>query len=392
MYYRFAALYFITYVIALPLLCWDMRYSMYFRYDVMTDRQKHLDRAIEENQQRIAEAEEYLRKHGPRHRVFRRLNLMVLKRVQPQIVITVVTIARQPQNGVNKHRYLTQVVTQFAELLEHEEAADVVFQVCNVNVPPEAHHEAVFLSKYIPIVQRESNEEQTEEEDPFEREKLDYIFCLEKSVELNPEYVLMVEDDALPTPNILHVLRHKLQYRLKLRIRQGEFVHHSDDWAFLKLYDIERLQGYGNDARSFIELTGAGLLGGTAFLLILQRRGHKTQRRVVIFALGFVYVVLLCWAIGRQYFLQLRRFSAQLYTVTTGPFCCTPAVVYPVKMAAEIAAFLKTGTCDERYPLDFALSDFAIDKGLTRYKVEPNLVLHVGLVSSIRADVRDPLE
>eukprot|EP00058_Branchiostoma_floridae_P007107 XP_002592595.1 hypothetical protein BRAFLDRAFT_68918 [Branchiostoma floridae] len=355
MYYRFAALYFITYVIALPLLCWDMRYSMYFR-------------------------------------VFRRLNLMVLKRVQPQIVITVVTIARQPQNGVNKHRYLTQVVTQFAELLEHEEAADVVFQVCNVNVPPEAHHEAVFLSKYVPVVQRESNEEQTEEEDPFEREKLDYIFCLEKSVELNPEYVLMVEDDALPTPDILHVLRHKLQYRLKLRIRQGEFVHHSDDWAFLKLYDIERLQGYGNDARSFLELTGAGFLGGTAFLLVLQKRGHKTQRRLFIFALGFVYVVLLCWAIGRQYFLQLRRLSPQLYTVTTGPFCCTPAVVYPVKMAADIAAFLKTGTCEERYPLDFALSDFAIDKGLTRYKVEPNLVLHVGLVSSIRADVRNPFE
>ncbi|KAI8484078.1 hypothetical protein Bbelb_381960 [Branchiostoma belcheri] len=314
MYYRITALYVITFVIALPLLCSDLPYSMYFRYDVTPGRRTQLDRAIEENQLRIAVAEDYLRKHGPHHRVFRRLNRMAQKRTQPQLVITV-------------------VVTRFVQLLEHE-GDDVMFQVCNVHFPPETHHEAVFLSKYVPVVHRESNEGQTDEEDPFEREKLDYTFCLEKSVELNPEYVLMVEDDALPTPDMLHVLRHKLQYRLKLRIRQGELVHSSDDWAFLKLYNIERWQGYGND----------------------------------------------------------MRLSAQLYTVTTGPFCCTPAVLYPGNMAAEIADFLKSGTCDERYPLDFALSDFAIDKGLPRYKVEPNLVQHVGLVSSIRSDVRDPME
>ncbi|KAI8487858.1 hypothetical protein Bbelb_343060 [Branchiostoma belcheri] len=356
MYYRITALYVITYVIALPLLCSDLPYSMYFRYDVTPGRRTQLDRAIEENQQRIAVAEDYLRKHGPHHRVFRRLNRMAQKRTQPQLVITVVTVARQPHNGLTEPRYLTQVVTQFVQLLEHE-GDNVVFQVCNVHFPPETHHEAVFLSKYVPVVHRESDEEQPNEEDPFEREKLDYTFCLEKSVELNPEYVLMVEDDALPTPDMLHVLRHKLQYRLKLRIRQGELVHSSDDWAFLKLYSIERWQGYGNDIVSFLELTGVGLLG-----------------------------------VGRQYFLQFRRLSAQLYTVTTGPFCCTPAVLYPGNMAAEIADFLKSGTCDERYPLDFALSDFAIDKGLTRYKVEPNLVQHVGLVSSIRSDVRDPME
>ena len=91
---------------------------------------------LEENQQRIAAAEEYLRKHGPHHRVFRRLNRMVQKRVQPQIVITVVTVARQPQSGVTEPRYLTQVVTQFAELLEHEEAADVVFQVSRYLMGP----------------------------------------------------------------------------------------------------------------------------------------------------------------------------------------------------------------------------------------------------------------
>ncbi|CAH1266542.1 TMEM246 [Branchiostoma lanceolatum] len=345
----------------------------------------------EENQERIAVAEEYLRRHGPHDRVFRRLNRLVQKQVQPQLAITVVTVARQPRNGLTEPRYLTQVVTRLAELLEHE-GADVVFQVCNVNFPPEAHHEAVFLSKYVPVVHREKNEEQAEEKDRFEREKLDYIFCLEKSVELNPDYVLMVEDDALPTPDMLHVLRHKLQYRLKLRTRQGELVHNSDDWAFMKLYNIERWQGYGNDLRSFLELTGVGLLGGTAFLLALHRKGMKTQKRCILFALGFVYVVLLCWTVGRQYLLQFRRLSAQFYTITTGPFCCTPAVLYPVNMAAEIAAFLQKGTCEERYPLDFALSDFAIDKGLARYKVEPNLVLHVGLVSSIRADIRDPLE
>ncbi|XP_078679397.1 GPI-N-acetylgalactosamine transferase PGAP4-like [Branchiostoma floridae x Branchiostoma belcheri] len=391
MYYQITALYVITYVIALPLLCSDLPYSMYFRYDVTPGRRTQLDRAIEENQRRIAVAEDYLRKHGPHHRVFRRLNRMAQKRTQPHLVITVVTVARQPHNGLTEPRYLTQVVTRFVQLLEHE-GDNIMFQVCNVHFPPETHHEAVFLSKYVPVVHRESDEEQPDEEDPFEREKLDYTFCLEKSVELNPEHVLMVEDDALPTPDMLHVLRHKLQYRLKLRIRQGELVHSSDDWAFLKLYNIEKWQGYGNDMRSFLELTGVGLLGGTAFLLASQRRGLKTHRRFVIFVLGFAYVVLLCWTVGRQYFLQFRRLSSQLYTVTTGPFCCTPAVLYPGNMAAEIADFLKSGTCDERYPLDFALSDFAIDKGLTRYKVEPNLVQHVGLVSSIRSDVRDPME
>ncbi|XP_078673953.1 GPI-N-acetylgalactosamine transferase PGAP4-like [Branchiostoma floridae x Branchiostoma belcheri] len=397
MYRKVCALYALTFFILLPLLCNKLPYSKYYMHNISDSKRRNADaRRVElENQERVAASKFYLKQNGPYSRTFRQLRQRLERTSKPDLAITVVTVARR-SGGKSKPdpQYLTQVVARFAELLTQQK--NVIFQVCNVNTPPESHREAVYLSKYVPVISRNSSfaaSEQPTSVHKFEKEKQDYVFCMEQSLQLQPNYLLMVQDDAVPRTDFFPVFQHLLKYNIEGKIVHGDLQTNPEKWAFWKLYYPERWQGYGNEGRLFLELVCSGLIGGSLFVTLNccgVFTDRDSRRRTTVFVLGFFYAVLLCLAIGRQYLIELRRLSAHTYTVVDAPDCCIPAVLYNPEQVADIVQYLKGVTCSSLLPIDLALDKYIHSSGLKQYLVEPNLFHHIGIVSTLHAGIKNP--
>ena len=62
--------------------------------------------------------------------------------------------------------------------------------------------------------------------------------------------------------------------------------------------------------------------------------------------------------------------------------CCTQALIYPRSQVPALRDMLRGITLDEVDQTDFLIEDYANGLGLARYALAPQLVQHVGLVSS----------
>ena len=304
------------------------------------------------------------------------------------LAIGVVTIKRM--YGKNELGYLTQVMTQFSKVFESDKIFNTkALFICDVYPGPGEHNEAIRLSKQFVRIARFPNASASAAiKDPFEKEKEDYAFCLQKALMYQPKYVLLVEDDTVPRPDLFKVIYHKTG-KMSLPLSKDEI-------GYIKLYYPERWQGYGFEFAKLLELIYIGLAGGLLFLClstlhcgfpIPSRRCRSI--RLFIFTVGFIYLTLVGLVIGRQHIIELRRLSETFYALADAPDCCTPAVLYPARSAGKFASHLSTVTCSNNFPLDFALENFMGGIQLKRYLIEPNLFKHIGLVSSTKGISRD---
>ena len=71
----------------------------------------------------------------------------------------------------------------------------------------------------------------------------------------------------------------------------------------------------------------------------------------------------------------------------TAPACCTPANVYPRPSLRRLTRLLAEVTCGPDQPLDFALVDVVKSAGLEALYLQPNIVKHIGAISSLREDI-----
>ncbi|EHB01801.1 hypothetical protein GW7_07761 [Heterocephalus glaber] len=259
---------------------------------------------------------------------------------RPWLVITIITVDRQPG-----FHYVLQVVSQFHQLLQQcgPQCEGYQLFLCNVERSV-SHFDAKLLSKYIPVANRYEGTEDDYGDDPstnsFEKEKQDYVYCLESSLQTyNPDYVLMVEDDAVPEEQIFPVLEHLLRARFS--------EPHLRDALCLKLYHPERFQHYINPER-ILEWYGTGGTGGPALLP------------------------------------RLRRLSPSLYSVVPASQCCTPAMLFPAPAARRTPTYLSQVYCHKGFGKDMALFTLERAKGERAYVVEPNLVKHIRLFSSLQ--------
>ena len=108
------------------------------------------------------------------------------------IIISVITVSRNRHarmlDGYEPY-YLTQVVWKFLELLHTAQASGFPYHVklmlCNVDPDPQYYKEAKDLSKYVPVFNRFSKLT-LHMGHPLEKEKQDYVFCLNSSLVHNP--------------------------------------------------------------------------------------------------------------------------------------------------------------------------------------------------------------
>lgn len=295
---------------------------------------------------------------------------------QPLLLITIITVQRR-----NDFHYVLQVASRFHRLLQKCGASCQSHRVllCNVEADPSSHQDVRLLSSLFPVVSRDRTAENPDPSlNQFEKEKQDYVFCLEQSLQLyNPQYVLLVEDDAVPEEEIFSVLQHLFSARFcKPYLR---------DALYFKLYHPERLQRYLNpEPMRLLEWLGLGMFLGPALSCAYCRAAGRAGPGWGLVAFFALYSMALSELVGRHYGLELRRLHPGLYNVVPASECCTPAMLFPAGSARRAARFLRGLRCRRGFAKDTALYALLRAQGESAFVLEPNLVRHVGMYSSLR--------
>ena len=346
--------------------------------------------------------------------------------------VTVLTMKRggKMKNGdvIPSTHYLTQSVARLLQLLNSTSLArSYRLAVCNVDEQPEALEEAVSLEDMLPVWRRFKSphtESGTAEVGTWEKYKMDYVYCLRRTLAQRVQYALLVEDDAVAHVQLFEVLEHVMGRVLE---RPG-----ARPVAYVKLYHPQRVLGYISlEVERLTELVAVALtlgaaltwtshvlgawrgLHGMAIWLNQARRLSTGQQAVTETATlpsadtsppslsrrqwlwrwlwWAVVVAVLALAVGRANLLELRRVFAQLYQVTPTPSCCTPAVLYTQRGAGLLTDFFSNVTCTAQRSIDMRMDDFRQRTGERGLLVQPSLFQHIGLVSTLRDREVNPL-
>lgn len=354
-----------------------LAYSSFYQSSPALDRERNL----QDNSKRIHKAENTLRllKRNSKHY----LNLSTPSTTQPEFCFVVVSVSRPVAMY-----YLTQVV---ASLLPQVAESDSVFTVFNAEGP--THREAVNLSNVVPVVTRVKEKTTLSK---FVQEKQDYMHALEWCRATNAKFSVILQDDALPPSDFLHRLRFVVRHRAPWD---------ETKWAFLKLYYPEKWEGWGKEPRIILELIATAIFCGVmmttltyVFQLVISRslpstcEAFSTVGILLRFLLSFALALYMLLTLGRPHWLALRNLSPHLSSVVDAPGCCIPAVVYPQGHLSDIIRHLGASSSSAGMPVDLQLDKFAKEKGLRGLLVVPNLVKHIGFVSSLGKGWKNPRE
>lgn len=295
---------------------------------------------------------------------------------QPLLLITIITVQRR-----NDFHYVLQVAAHFHRLLQKCGARCQSHRIllCNVESDPSSHQDVKLLSSFFPMVSRDKTGENPDPRvNQFEKEKQDYVFCLEQSLLVfNPEYILIVEDDAVPEEEIFAVLQHLLLARFSKPYLR--------DALYFKLYHPERLQRYVNpEPMRILEWLGVGMFLGPVLNCVYSWATGRPSLSWPIVLFFALYSMALSELVGRHYMLELRRLAPTLYNIVPVTECCTPAMLFSASSAHRALGYLKGLHCRQGFAKDIALYSLLRTKGENAYVVEPNLVRHVGMYSSLR--------
>lgn len=323
----------------------------------------------------------------------------------PDIVVCIVSVSRDNQN--HETGYLIQTAAVIDNIIKQDTYfKDTVLFVCNVDKNPHSHADATFLQRYIPVVQKLGVNGIFKRSFYFHdfnakhqtysrgREIVDYVYCLNVSKSFGSPYVLMLEDDVIPYRNILQVLSYTLKQHNMLHSSHSENnFDHVRHFSFLKLYYPERWQGYAFEPDRVIELVSIGLVGGGILLGVISLCAFKTNfhycMKLFYFTFGAALTMLSVSIVGRQYIMDLRRISPQLFKFSPTPGCCTPAMFYSAHIVPELIEYLIIHSDRNK---DLAINDFIQQNKIPGYILEPNLVRHIGMYTSLKNAYKPPTE
>jgi len=287
------------------------------------------------------------------------------------VVICIVTVSRNSDYGDPK--YLHQSAAAFHELLS-QEGNKQRFSLVICNVDSKSNPEAEMLSQFISVLHKNTSSSK-KNGSVKEKEKQDYVFCLKNAQKLG-SHVLMVEDDTIPRPAILRVISKIVQ------------TSSLENVAFIKMYHPERLQGYLNpEPQRWVEWICLSCLLSLVYLALTRQvplsstRSHSSTFAIPtnqIFLITICFMFLLEMT-GRQVVLEFLP----EYNLVPAPDCCTPANFFPSFNIPSVIKYLESITCDSKYAKDYALVDMAKDLELKTWYLQPNIVSHIGAVSSI---------
>ena len=372
----------LTFCIVLPVLCGTWPYSVYYNRGVGSSSSSTDEEDDDSSALSYLSKVETTDDNDGRQPFF--------------LLVTIVTVSRQGQF------YLSRVVARLHQLLSNyndddddvksrgNDAIGVI--ICNVDSNPQLHREALDLQRIYPVVQPNAQHLSVVYDNLMDKEKEDYVFCLNASRSYNPDYILVLEDDAVPVDDFLSVTVRLIDYLKNGRRRRRQRLTTTDDGDFfyVKLYHPERLQNYWQpEPWRIAEWMAVSIL--SVFSLQMLVPGLRLRRQ----SLWIVYFMTLVECLGRPHLLQFKRWMlARLvpanplagYNLLSATECCTPAMLFTNTSAYMAANFLSSITCKRGYAKDTALYlHWRQSAGrLQSFVIEPNLVQHIGRVSTLR--------
>lgn len=401
---RVAVLYAVTFLIVLPNLLRNVRYSLFYARldsDVLLNLTKSM------NSDRIAQAENYfssLNSSGMQDGCV--AHTIVESDVAVTVALTVITVSRNRHEIDNyEPKYLTQTVWKFHSQMEkwrpRSRGLQIHMSICNVDDDVPSYQEANALSELIPMFSR-FNRTQFSSVHPLEKEKEDYAFCLNKSLDIHKkaDYIFLVEDDALPTDDMFEVLQRVLMQQSARSYTRGEFHHKPSNVAFIKFFHPERLLNFISfQPERLPELISYAALLST--LLVVVVYFYATARVPastdnwktvdVLFRQLFLFSLVVMLACGRTGISEWRRLaSPHFYSFTPSPSCCTQALLFPREAALLTVNYLDSSTCEQNFGKDSVLDNMLQDLQMTAYLVQPNTFEHIGVYSTLRNHIVDP--
>jgi hypothetical protein len=267
----------------------------------------------------------------------------------------------------------------------------------------------------------------------MERELHDYTFCLQAAMQVPARYYLVFQDDAVPKEDFASVLELTLNKLNKCDgqpqaemdtssssslkssssddLCQAERPPYTSDllyqklhrpispsppasWGFLKFYFPDRWNGFSFELLRLLDLisllaVGGGLALFLHFVLCFVRR-TTFEPSYRVFVMGVVLTLVTCQLLGRQNVNEVRRVSRYLYRLQPAPDCCTPAVLYPAPVLPFLVPWLAESPALSK--VDLRISECFHHYGVPTFYLEPNLVRHVGLVTSLNKNYEKPAE
>lgn len=395
---RLALLYAVTFLLILPVLFHNVRYSAFYLHLNKTVLQEWMRNV---NSQRIVKAENYfslLNNSGVTKQ--NETHSKVASDEAVTVALTVVTVSRnRHQIDSYEPKYLTQTVWKFHSLLEkwrlYSHYLRIHMSICNVDAAVESYHESHALSKFVPMFSR-FNETHFSLVHMLEKEKEDYVFCLNKSLQVHKEakYIFLVEDDALPTDDVFDVLQHVILMHTEQSFVRGEFHSQASDIAFIKFYHPERLLNFISlQPERLPELFSYAVLLSTLLtVMYVVTHGLATTSNVhSLWSKLFVFSIIVMLMCGRSGISEWRRLASPIfYSYTPAPSCCTPAMLFPRPGALRTANYLSMSTCSSNVGKDSVLDKMLEDMQVRAYLVQPSTFTHIGMYSSLRLRTVDP--
>ena len=311
------------------------------------------------------------------HYLFERINLTDL-----DVCIVVLTKQRRANP-----RYLSQTVASIAGQLRNFKSTRYSFAVYNVG--GDEHKEAIEIAKFVPVVHNKTIP--LHNGDEYDSQRMGYTSAMQWCLLKNASYNLILEDDVFASnrfvSNLLFILNHCI------RDKRGE------EWGLLKLYYPEKYQGWGNSVSNIVEFVMFSLLFSFLFTclsafvffgpIVIDAKTYRiisVKRHVLYFRFIFttVCVIFVLLSLGRAHWEELRKISPLMISVVEAKGCCIPAVLYPRTHFEELIQFLNSRRSTKLLPHDLAIDQFIEERGLRKLLAVPNLVNHLGMISSLR--------
>lgn len=392
-------LYSLTFTVVVPIVCYFLPYSQLFR--TFHSQDEMLSRAIKLNKDRTDKAIAYFKSIDKT----KSTEFYAQHDKGPLDLLVVIITVKRKSTDHEMPRYLLQSAAAMDELLKNDRSFErKKLVICNVDNHPLNHTDAEFLTSLIPQIQRySSNKTALPPRTPYksqrvelykrfhhinkyEKETIDYMFCLESAFLTRSSYILLMEDDAVPYSDVLPNIKHALDSKLD---------HHNRRFGHIKLYYPEKWQGYAFEMTRILELLSVGCVGGGCFVLLftwnLSGRGTAYFIQIIYFITGCVYFILVAEMLGRQNVMELRRISASFFSFKSSPGCCTQAMLYSKSIVPSLLDHLQGSADPGSDHTDIAIYKFTTQNAIPAYQIEPNLFHHVGLYTSLEdGKYKDP--
>mmetsp|Transcript_1887 Transcript_1887/g.11368 ORF Transcript_1887/g.11368 Transcript_1887/m.11368 type:complete len:341 (-) Transcript_1887:1390-2412(-) len=300
----------------------------------------------------------------------------------------VITRSTHPRNQYN---YLVRSVLKLAVAVEQD--PHVAMVVMNVGAEDTQSRR---ISELVPV--KQVQEGRVENETMSHRKYLgkqlqDYATALGLCAESFAQYCCIPEDDVIVSSHLLFTLRILLA---RIRSKHGDM----DRWGMLKMYYKEAWMGYATEV--WYEPVVVGVGSGTATFLVCFLRTRRRDRVVVRTAFKALCLalpagalcVLFSYLVGRPNLLQLRKAIPRLHAaVSPAPTAITAGILYPRGTARELREYmldlLHNGSV---LASDIAVGEYMTVRHLATYLAVPNLLDHIGFVSTNLMKVRSHKE